>query len=195
MKNLTDKQRQILQYILEEQANGHNPTYREIMHHFGYSSVATVFQHVKKLESLGYIKREKKARSIKAIQPVLNKLPLLGTVHAGKPVLAVEEIVGFLPFPVDPKAHPNAFLLKVKGDSMIEEHIEEGDLVIVDPDIMARQGDICVAIIGEEATVKKLELIDGLFYLVPRNPKYKPIFVTPETKIIGKVIGLWRSKF
>lgn len=193
MDNLTEKQRQILQYILEEQANGHFPTYREIMKHFGYSSVATVFQFIKRLETLGYLKREKKARSIKITKPIFNKLPLVGIVHAGSPTIAVEEIVGFLPFPVNPREHPNAFLLKVKGDSMIEAHIEEGDIVIVDPDIVVREGDICVAVIGEEATVKKVEVRKNGFYLVPMNPRYKPIYVTKEVKIIGKVIGLWRS--
>ena len=195
MENLTDKQRQILQYILEEQANGHFPTYREIMQHFDYSSVATVFQHIKKLESLGYIKREKKARSIKPIRPIFNRLPLVGTVHAGSPAVAVEEIVGFLPFPIDPKEHPHAFLLKVKGDSMVEGHIEEGDIVIVDPDIVVREGDICVAVIGDEATVKKVEKRKEGFYLVPMNTKYSPIYITREINVIGKVIGLWRNRF
>lgn len=194
MKKLTDKQRAILEYILEEQSKGHYPTYREIMQNFGYSSVATVFQHVRKLEELGYLQHEKKARSIKLLLPLPNKFPVVGTVHAGNPVLAVEEIVGFLPFPIDNKKHPNAFILRVKGDSMVEAHIEDGDLVIVDPDIAVREGDICVAVIGEEATVKKLQRIDGLFYLVPANPSYKPIFVTKETQIVGKVIGLWRGK-
>ncbi len=195
MSELTEKQKEILDYIAEEEMNGHFPTFREIRDHFHYSSVATAFQHVRSLERLGYLTKDGKARSLRVVAPNFNKFPLVGTVHAGAPTVAVEEIEGFLPLPIDTAAHPHAFLLRVKGDSMIEEYIEDGDLVVVDPEIMVKDCDICVAVIGDEATVKKLEKRRNGFYLVPMNPKYESIYVTREMKIIGKVIGLWRSRF
>jgi repressor LexA len=195
LDKLTKKQEEILNYVLEEIANGNYPTYREIMYALHYSSVSTVFQHIKKLESLGYLISDKKARSLRSTRNQFHGFPILGAVHAGSPTIAVEEIQGFLPLPIDQRAHPNAFLLRVKGDSMIGAHIEEGDLVVVDPDTTPVEGDICVAVIGEEATVKKIEKRRNGFYLVPENPHYIPIFITNDTKIIGKVIGLWRSRF
>ncbi len=195
MKKLTEKQQKILDYIMEEEMNGHFLTYREIQQHFRLRSVATAFQHVSALENAGFIKREGKARSIRFKGKMANKFPLLGSVHAGMPALAVEEIEGFLPLPIDTRTHPRAFLLRVKGDSMTEAHIENGDLVVVDPEQQVGVGDICVALIEDEATVKRLEKRRNGLYLVPANPKYKPIYITRETKIIGKVIGLWRSSF
>jgi len=195
MEKLTKKQEEILNYITEEAVNEHYPTYREIMAALHYGSVSTVFEHIKKLEELGYIARDGKARSLRPTKSQFHGFPILGTIHAGGPTIAVEEIQGFLPLPIDQRAHPNAFLLRVKGDSMIGAHIEEGDLVVVDPDATPVEGDICVAIIGEDATVKKIEKRRNGFYLVPENPHYNPIFITRETKIIGKVIGLWRSRF
>ena len=175
--------------------NGHFPTYREIKDYLGLHSVATVYQHVKALEKAGFVKREGKARSIRLTGKLVNKFPLLGSVHAGMPTLAIEEIEGYLPLPIDTRTHPHAFLLRVKGDSMINEHIEDGDLVVVDPEQQVRLGDICVALIGEEATVKKLEKRKNGLYLSPANPKYEPIYITRDVTIIGKVIGLWRSSF
>jgi len=193
MKKLTEKQKRVLDAIIELLNEGITPSYREIQERVRLRSIATVYEHVKRLEKLGYVKTENKARSIKVVAPVLNKFPLVGAVHAGDPTVAVEEIIGFLPFPIDPRTHPHAFVLKVKGDSMIEAHIEDGDLVIVDPDSPVNVNDICVAVIGDEATVKRVEKRKDGLYLVPANPKYKPIFITRETKIIGKVIGLYRS--
>ncbi len=195
VEKLTKKQEEILNYIVEEQANGHYPTFREIMLALHYNSVSTVFQHVKKLENLGYLVSDGKARSLRSTKNQFHGFPILGTIHAGGPTIAVEEIQGFLPLPIDQRAHPNAFLLRVKGDSMIGAHIDEGDLVVVDPDTSPVEGDICVAVIGEEATVKKIEKRRNGFYLVPENPYYSPIYITRDTKIIGKVIGLWRSRF
>jgi len=190
---LTNKQKKVLDALIELLGEGITPTYRDLQEKLGLRSIATVYDYVKRLEKLGYVKTEGKARSIKLVAPIMNKFPLVGAVHAGEPTVAVEEIQGFLPFPVDPRLHPHAFVLKVKGDSMIEAHIEDGDLVIVDPDIPASVGDICVAVIGDEATVKKVEKMKDGLYLMPANPKYKPIFITRDVKIIGKVIGLYRG--
>ncbi|MGC8721945.1 MAG: transcriptional repressor LexA [Caldisericaceae bacterium] len=189
------KQKEILDYISQEEMDGHFPTYREIRDHFGLHSVSTVYTHIATLEKKGFLKKEGKARSFRVVAPRLNKFPLLGAVHAGAPTVAVEEIEGFLPLPVNPEAHPHAFLLRVKGDSMIDGHIQNGDLVVVDPDSQVRDGDICVAIIGDESTVKKLEKRRDGFYLVPMNDVYREIYITRETQIVGKVIGLWRSSF
>lgn len=195
MDKLTRKQEEILNYIIEEEANGRFPTYREIMLALKYNSVSTVFQHIKRLQNLGYLRTDGKARSLRSTKGPFHGFPLLGTVHAGGPTIAVEEIEGFLPLPIDQRVHPNTFLLRVKGDSMVGAHIDDGDLVVVDPDSTPTEGDICVAVIGDEATVKRIERKRNGFYLVPMNPHYNPIYITKETKIIGKVIGLWRSRF
>ncbi len=197
MKKLTKKQKAILDFIKEQEESGHFLTYREIKEHFGFRSVSTVYQYVAALERAGAVKKEGKARSIRVTGHLLvgNKLPLVGSVHAGAPALAVEEIEGYLPLPVDTRAHPHAFLLRVKGDSMINAHIEDGDLVVVDPDARVGLNDICVALIEDEATVKRLVRMKGGLYLKPENPKYEPIYITKNIKIIGKVIGLWRSSF
>ena len=197
MKKLTKKQKAILDFIKEQEESGHFLTYREIKEHFGFRSVSTVYQYVEALERAGAVKKEGKARSIRVAGHLLvgNKLPLVGSVHAGAPALAVEEIEGYLPLPVDTRAHPHAFLLRVKGDSMINAHIEDGDLVVVDPDARVGLNDICVALIEDEATVKRLVRMKGGLYLKPENPKYEPIYITKNIKIIGKVIGLWRSSF
>lgn len=195
MKKITDKQKRILEFLKEEQLKGHFPTYREIKEHFRLSSIATVYEHISALERKGYIEREGKARSIRVKNLRPNKFPLIGAVHAGGSTLATEEIEGFLPLPIDIRSHPNAFLLKVKGDSMINAHIKDGDLVVVDPDKPVEIGDICIALIGEEATVKRLAKIGKKIYLAPENPLYQPIPITKDTKIIGKVIGLWRASF
>ncbi len=197
MKKLTKKQKAILDFIKEQEESGHFLTYREIKEHFGFRSVSTVYQYVAALARAGAVKKEGKARSIRVAGHILvgNKLPLVGSVHAGAPALAVEEIEGYLPLPVDTRAHPHAFLLRVKGDSMINAHIEDGDLVVVDPDARVGLNDICVALIEDEATVKRLVRMKGGLYLKPENPKYEPIYITKNIKIIGKVIGLWRSSF
>jgi len=197
MKKLTKKQKAILDFIKEQEESGHFLTYREIKEHFGFRSVSTVYQYVAALARAGAVKKEGKARSIRVAEHLLigNKLPLVGSVHAGTPTLAVEEIEGYLPLPVDTRAHPHAFLLRVKGDSMINAHIEDGDLVVVDPDARVGLNDICVALIEDEATVKRLVRMKGGLYLKPENPKYEPIYIRKNIKIIGKVIGLWRSSF
>ena len=192
-RKLTESQQRVLDAIVEIESRGQIPTYRELQKYLGYNSVATVYSHVKKLEQLKYVKTDSKARSIKLVSTYLNKFPLVGTVHAGEPAVAVEEIESFLPFPIDTRKHPHAFVLKVKGDSMIDAHIEDGDLVIVDPDMPVGLHDLCVAVIEDEATVKQVEKMKDGLYLVPKNPKYKPIFITRETKIIGKVIAVYRS--
>jgi len=192
---LTEKQKEILDYVSQEELNGHFPTYREIRDYLKLHSVATVFNHVANLEKKGFLKKEGKARSLRIVAPSLNKFPLVGSVHAGAPTVAVEEIEGFLPLPINPQAHPHAFLLRVKGDSMIGAHIANGDLVVVDPDSQVRDGDICVAINGDDASVKKLEKRRNGFYLVPMNENYQAIYITRETQIIGKIIGLWRNSF
>lgn len=192
-KKLTNKQKKVLDALIELMGEGIAPSYRDLQEKLGLRSIATVYDYVQRLERLGYVKTDSKARSIKIVAPIMNKFPLVGAVHAGDPTVAVEDIQGFLPFPVDPRLHPHAFVLKVKGDSMIEEHIEDGDLVIVDPDMPVSIGDVCVAVIGDEATVKKVEKMKDGLYLVPANPKYKPIFITRDVKIIGKVIGLYRG--
>ncbi|MEF3244669.1 MAG: transcriptional repressor LexA [Caldisericaceae bacterium] len=192
-RKLTKKQQAVLNAIVDFTSQGVSPTYRELKEKLGLKSVATVHGYIKRLEKIGYVKTQGKARSITVLAPVINKFPLVGSVHAGDPVVAVEEIQGFLPFPIDPRRHPHAFVLKVRGDSMVNSHIEDGDLVIVDPDIPVLEGDICVAVIGDEATVKRVKKFKDGVYLVPENPAYKPIFITRDVKIIGKVIGLYRG--
>lgn len=193
MEKLTDKEKRILEFIIESKRSGFTPSIREIGKKFGLSSTASVFFYLRKLERKGYIKRGRGARSIVVLNQSPLLIPLVGEVKAGKPNIAFQTIEGYMNLPIDRETHPKAFLLKVKGDSMKDAGILEGDIVVVDPDMEVKERDICVALIdGEEVTVKRLILKKKGVYLTPENRNYKPIKVGKNVKIIGKVIGVWR---
>jgi len=208
---LTDRQNEILVFIKEFLAeNGFPPTLREIGKKFQISSTFGVKRHLIALEKKGYLKVESNASRgiaitksddetgttpVFSIHEAFNKIPIVGRVAAGSPILAIENIEGSVV--VDPtfiKNAENAFALKVQGDSMINEGIFEGDLVIVSPEDKGKNGDIIVAMLEDEVTVKTLSMDKNKVTLIPANENYKPITVEGEREfsIIGKVKGVVR---
>lgn len=192
---LTSKQKAILKFIHTcTKKQNFPPTIREIAEAFSFSSTATVRDHLKALVKKGYLKiQENKSRGIELIREKLLKVPVLGRVRAGMPAFAVEDLEGFLDLDDVILPEDNVFALRVKGDSMIEAGIIEGDFILVKKQEFAQSGDIIVALIGDDTTVKKLAKRSDRYYLEPANPKYKSIPVTNETSIIGKVIHVIRK--
>lgn len=205
---LTDRQQSILDYIQEYSlANGYPPTYREIGKKFNISSTFGVKRHIDALVKKGYISNETKtSRTISILDEALNKsrqfldnmigIPVVGRVAAGQPLLAEQNIESNMMLDAGlVNNRTGCFGLKVRGDSMINAGILEGDLVIVSPQPDAVNGDIVVALLHDEATMKKFEVKENKIYLVPENEKYKPIEVdnVEEFSIIGKVIGVFRT--
>ena len=189
VKNLTAKQKNVLRFIFNQIRNEKiPPTIREIAQEFGFSSTGTVRDYLKALVDKGYIRvSEGKARAIELVKEAF-RVPILGAVAAGSPTLAVEDIEGYVDLDDVYFSDSDIFALRVKGDSMIEAGIMSNDLVLVRRQAVAQVGEIVVALIGEEATVKRLSRIGTHYFLVPANPKYEPIPVTEETSIVGKVM-------
>ena len=208
---LTDRQNDILVFIKEFLAeSGFPPTLREIGRKFQISSTFGVKRHLIALEKKGYLKVESNASRgiaitksddetstapIFSINEAFNKIPIVGRVAAGSPILAIENIEGSVV--IDPafiKNAEGAFALRVQGDSMINEGIFEGDLVIVSPEDKGKNGDIIVAMLEDEVTVKTLSMDKNKVTLIPANENYKPITVEGEREfsIIGKVKGVVR---
>jgi len=209
MKNeLTGRQQEILDFIqFSINENGYPPTYREIGKHFNISSTFGVKRHIDALVKKGFLSNESKtSRTIALVENALNKsrhhldnilgIPIVGRVAAGQPILAVENIEGnFLVDASILNKRDDCFGLKVSGDSMINAGIFEGDLVIVSPQKHALNGDIVVALLQDEATMKRFVSRDNRIYLKPENEKYSPIEIEDreDFSIIGKVIGVFRT--
>lgn len=201
-KGLTKRQQLILQYILDYvQKEGYPPSIREIGRDFQIGSLRGVTVHLDALERKGYISRSNTPRSIKVIHPSLqssNKvvlLPLVGSIAAGVPILAQEHVEDLIPVPSEMVRNiEGAFLLRVKGDSMSGEGIMPRDLVVVKPQQVANHGDLVAALLGDEATVKRINFSTDGVKLMPSNPAYQPIVVEQEdARIIGKIVGLIRD--
>lgn len=201
-KGLTDKQERILAYIIEiVDEKGYPPSIREIGNAFGISSLRGVTVHLDALERKGFIKRASTSRSITVIgrqsPPKRNfsMVPLVGTIAAGVPILASENVEEMLPVPSEMLSHAEgAFALRVKGDSMIGDHIMPSDVVLIRPQQTANNGDLVAVLIEEEATVKRIQFDDGRVWLHPSNPIYQKFEIDREnSRIIGKVVGLLRS--
>lgn len=191
---LTDKERKVYEYILSCSSAGPPPTVREIGAHVGIKSTSGVHKALKKLEELGYIKREARAsRAIKAgNMPKSVNVPILGKITAGIPILAVEQVEDYLPVPSYFGNDSELFALRVSGLSMKNAGIMDGDIVIADRAAACDAGDIVIALIGEEATVKTLNFENGSPVLYPENPDFEPIY--PETlEILGRVVGSFRK--
>lgn len=199
MHELTPRQRQILEFIKREvQQRGYPPSVREIGQAVGLSSSSTVHGHLNKLEEKGYIRRDPtKPRAIEVLEPSgapsgsVIYAPVVGRVTAGEPILAVENIEGYFPLAREFAGAGELFLLQVRGDSMIKAGILDGDYVIVRQQPDALNGDIVVALLGEEATVKRFYRENGHVRLQPENDAYPPI-VARDVQILGKVIGVYR---
>ncbi|NLL48424.1 MAG: transcriptional repressor LexA [Firmicutes bacterium] len=201
MSKISERRRKILEFIKDEvAARGYPPSVREIGEAVGLKSSSTVHGHLLKLEELGYIRRDpSKPRAIEVLDdlnvPKIRALevPVLGRVTAGMPILAVENIEEYFPIPKDFVDHEDVFILRIKGDSMIEAGILDGDYVLVSERETARNGEIVVALLnGEEATVKRFFHEGDRIRLQPENSTMEPIYST-DVAILGKVIGVFRK--
>ncbi len=191
--NLTEKQANVYKFIVKSLAESIPPTVREICRATGIKSTSTVHSILNSLEENGYISRDPKFSRAIRIEGGANsfQVPVLGKVTAGKPILAVEEIEDYIPFPVSASASGGLFGLRVSGLSMRDAGILDGDIIVADKDAYWKSGDIVVALMDDEATVKRLLIKDKTVILMPENPDYDPIY--PENpKILGKVIGSFR---
>lgn len=191
---LTTKQKDVLKFIYHNvKSSNLPPTIREIASHFGFSSTGTVRDHLRALVNKGYIKvSANKSRAIELVRQTLFSIPIIGRVRAGLPTLAVEEIEGYLDLDSLVFSDESTFALRVKGDSMIEAGIFPDDLVLVRKQSMALTGEIVVAMVGEEATVKRLNKKGSQYFLDPANANYRPIPIGENVVILGKVISVIR---
>ncbi|HAV90722.1 MULTISPECIES: transcriptional repressor LexA [Eubacterium] len=198
---LTAKQEQIFNFIKSEiSSKGYPPSVREICDEVGLSSTSSVHAHIKTLEKKGYIRSvSSKNRAIEVLDDDFNALarreitnvPLVGKVAAGSPILATENVVDYFPFPVESLPNKETFMLTVKGDSMINMGIFDGDNLLVQKQNTAKNGDVIVALVEDSATVKRFYKEDGHIRLQPENDNMDPIIVK-DCAILGKVIGLIR---
>ena len=192
MKPLNEKQQRVLAFLQERAGEGVPPSVREICTAAGIKSTSTVHAYLKILEEGGYISRQSGLnRAIKLPGETVARVPLLGRVTAGLPILAVEEIEDYVPYSgggYDPK---ELFALRVRGRSMINAGIMDGDVVIVHRTPAADNGDIVVALVGDEATVKRIFVEKDHIRLQPENEEFEPLLVK-ECTVLGKVISLVR---
>lgn len=198
---ISPKQQEILDYIKNEILNrGFPPAVREICEAVHLKSTSSVHSHLESLEKNGYIRRDAtKPRAIEIIDDNFNlvrrevvNVPVVGTVAAGQPILAVQNIENYFPVPAEYMPNQQSFMLRVKGDSMINAGIFDGDLVMVKKQETASNGDIVVALLNDSATVKTYYKEDGYFRLQPENDQMSPILVRDELQILGKVFGVFR---
>lgn len=198
---ITKKQEEILTYIKNEILNrGFPPSVREICEAVQLKSTSSVHAHLESLEKNGYIRRDPtKPRTIEILDDNFNltrremvNVPIIGTVAAGQPILAVENIENYFPIPTEYMPNQQSFLLKVKGESMINAGILDGDHVLVKQQTTANNGDIVVALLEDSATVKTFYKENGHIRLQPENDALDPIIVHGDLQILGKVFGVFR---
>ena len=201
---LPDRQQQVLDYIKQTvNDRGYPPSVREIGDAVGLSSPSTVHSHLNSLVKAGMIKKDpSKPRAIMIMDQSesaavddrrIRDIPVLGRIAAGTPILAAEQVEEIMPLPTELVGDGPVFLLKVKGDSMIDAGIHEGDLVAIHSQPDARDGEIVAALIhGEEATVKRLRREGGKVILVSENPAYEPMVFSEGVELIGKVVSVLR---
>ena len=205
--DLNDREKDILMFIeAQVKKEGYPPSVREIGKAVGLSSTATVHTYIAKLKEKGYLSKEdQKGRTLKLLKggkkeepkPVYNgkelaEVPVIGKITAGEPILAVENITDTFPIPIDFVGNSESFMLVVRGESMIEAGILDGDYILVKKQSEARNGEIVVALIGEEATVKTFYKEKDHIRLQPENSTMDPIIV-PTCEILGKVSGVFRK--
>ena len=198
---ITDKQKEILEFIKAcILKKGYPPTVREICEKVQLKSTSSVHSHLEQLEKNGYIHRDPtKPRAIEIVDDTFNlsrrelvNVPLIGTVAAGAPILADENVENYFPIPAEFMPNSQTFMLNVKGESMINAGILDGDQILVQQQSTAENGDIVVALIDDSATVKTFYKEDGYYRLQPENDTMEPIIVKDDLKILGKVIGVFR---
>ena len=196
----SSKQKEIYDYIKSQiHLKGYPPSVREICNAVGLSSTSTVHGHLARLEKKGLIRRDPtKPRAIEVLEETsmrkeLVDIPIIGTVTAGKPILAIENIEDSFPIPISYiKSNNQHFMLKVKGESMIDAGIYSGDLAIIEQVSTAENGEIVVALIGNEATIKRFYKEEGHIRLQPENKTMSPIIVD-DCQILGRLVGLFRD--
>jgi repressor LexA len=200
MEELTDRQEEVLSYILRMlEQQGYPPSVREICDAFGFASTRGALRHLEALERKGCISRAPGARAIQVrdtLREAATYLPLVGEVPAGPLRYASEEVEGWMPVPAR-WGGEGRFLLRVKGDSMIGDGICDGDLVVVDPRAAVEEGEIAVALVDEEATVKRLRRRGRAIELEASNPAYPSLRVKEseaEVRLAGKVVALLRER-
>ena len=192
--SLNDTQRRIYDFLVERSADGIPPSVREIGTAVGLRSTSSVQANLDALEEKGYITRDPMLkRSIRIVgqNDNITQVPIVGTVTAGAPILAVESIEGYFPYTGSVSRDKPLFALHVRGESMIEAGILDGDLVIAEKTPYARNGDLVVALVEDEATVKTFYKEDGYYRLQPENDDMEPIIVS-QCEIVGKVFGVFR---
>ena len=199
---LTETQQKVLDHLIEfTRERGFPPTVREIARHFRLAGPRAIQKHLDRIAEKGYIRRSPhSARGIGiAGRPAAGAsrlVPIAGRVRAGALSLAAEDIEGHVALDRSLARRPNSFLLRVEGDSMIGAHIAEGDLALVKPQPNAENGDIVVALVGDEATIKRLHKSGVAVTLRPENPRYRPIVIKGserEVRIVGKVVAIIRD--
>ncbi|MBS4023485.1 MAG: transcriptional repressor LexA [Dethiobacter sp.] len=202
MDDLTPRQIQILEFIRREvREKNYPPSVREIGEAVGLSSSSTVHAHLSKLESKGYIRRDpSKPRALELLDDNLSlafindivSVPVVGHVTAGEPILAEQNIEDYFPLPKQIVHQDTVFMLRVRGDSMVNAGIIDGDYVIVRQQSSANNGEIVVAMLDGEATVKRIFRESDHIRLQPENDFYEPLR-SPDVSVIGKVIGVFRN--
>lgn len=200
IKENSDKQTQIYNFLIEfTKSKGYPPSVREICQAVSLKSTSTVHGHLKRLEKKGLIYRDPtKPRALEIVElskeeKELIDIPIVGKVTAGMPILATENIEDMFQIPINYVKHNNdLFILKVTGDSMIEAGILDGDLAIIEQKNVATNGDIVVALIENEATIKRFFKENEFIRLQPENKNYEPIIVE-DCSILGKLVGIYRA--
>lgn len=207
-KKNEEMQQKILDFLNEQiKLKGYPPSVREICAAVGFKSTSTVHSYLEKLKKEGLIQKdatkpralkivrndnvEEESKSVYARREMVD-VPIIGKVTAGQPILAVENIEDTFPLPLDFVQGSNAFMLRIQGDSMIEAGIFDRDYILVKQQSTAINGDIVVALIGDEATVKTFYKENGYVRLQPENKYFEPIIVRDNLSILGKVIGVFR---
>lgn len=194
MDRLTEKEKRVYEYLVNNLSMGKTPTVREVGKGCAIASTSTIQRAITKLCSLGLIEKDSySSRSLRLpnLMPSVS-VPILGKVTAGVPILAVEQNEGFINVPQSFGDSSSLFALKVTGLSMKNAGILDGDIVVADKGKTAISGDIVVALIEDEATVKRLKITDGVVSLLPENPDFEPI-IPNECKILGTVTGSFRK--
>lgn len=209
---LSDRQQQVLDFLSSTvNDRGYPPSVREICDAVGLSSPSTVHSHLSSLVKAGYIRRDpSKPRAIEILteteteEPTraahtddrLRDVPLVGRIAAGSPILATEDIETIMPLPEELVGSDPVFMLEVRGDSMIDAGILDGDYVVIRRQPDARDGEIIAALVdGEEATIKRLKRENGRVVLVPENPALEPMVFEDGVEIIGKVVSVLRKLY
>ncbi len=199
MKNLTQTQQKILDFIIDKKAEGKIPTLAEVAEHFGYRNRSTVQQHLKAIERKGYIRRNPKiSRGIELLteDKFFIPRPVLGEVAAGNPLTIYPDAIDTIELPTIARMPKDSFLLKVKGDSLKDAYIFTGDVIIVNPNTEVRNGHIVVAVLDDAAVVKRFYKKKNRIELHSENPEYEPIIIEKDYsgfKLVGVVIGVYRS--